>query len=557
MSLRTLVPLALLLVALPITLIAQDAPDIPDMAGAVAEVDSTFEDWDSTDTPGCAVGVAHDGQQLLTRAYGMADLEHHVPNTPSTIFEAGSVSKQFTTAAIILLAMDGELSLDDDVREYVPELPDYGETITIRHLMTHTSGLRDWGSVASVSGWGRSDRTHDHEHVIDILERQGALNFAPGERYSYSNSGYNLMAIIVSRVSDRSFAEFSEARIFEPLGMTSTEWRDDYTRIVEGRSQAYSGSAGDDTFSINQPIEHVHGNGGLLTTVGDLLIWNDALDTGRLGGGQFVEKMQDQGQLNNGREISYASGLRFGTDHGLTLINHTGATSGYRAFLGRYPEQDLSVSLLCNVTGVSPGSLGSRVGEVFLGDAAEEEDDALPEGVELSVEELEDKAGTYIDPVNHRPTTLEVEDDTLRIEGGTPLIPQSDTEFQVGTSDRMFVFESADQSARSAIQVTVEGYEEERLEPVAAFDPDEEALDAFTGTYYSEDAETTLHIEREEGELVAERRPDDDFEFSPAYTDAFEVSGLGIVRFFRDEEGTVTEFALSRGRIYDLRFHRE
>ena len=557
MSLRTLVPLALLLVALPITLIAQDAPDIPDMAGAVAEVDSTFEDWDSTDTPGCAVGVAHDGQQLLTRAYGMADLEHHVPNTPSTIFEAGSVSKQFTTAAIILLAMDGELSLDDDVREYVPELPDYGETITIRHLMTHTSGLRDWGSVASVSGWGRSNRTHDHEHVIDILERQGALNFAPGERYSYSNSGYNLMAIIVSRVSDRSFAEFSEARIFEPLGMTSTEWRDDYTRIVEGRSQAYSGSAGDDTFSINQPIEHVHGNGGLLTTVGDLLIWNDALDTGRLGGGQFVEKMQDQGQLNNGREISYASGLRFGTDHGLTLINHTGATSGYRAFLGRYPEQDLSVSLLCNVTGVSPGSLGSRVGEVFLGDAAEEEDDALPEGVELSVEELEDKAGTYIDPVNHRPTTLEVEDDTLRIEGGTPLIPQSDTEFQVGTSDRMFVFESADQSARSAIQVTVEGYEEERLEPVAAFDPDEEALDAFTGTYYSEDAETTLHIEREEGELVAERRPDDDFEFSPAYTDAFEVSGLGIVRFFRDEEGTVTEFALSRGRIYDLRFHRE
>lgn len=331
-------------------------------------VDSVFRQWTGNETPGCAVGVSRGGRMVLARAYGMADLEHDIPNSPATIFEAGSVSKQFTAAAVMLLVLDGRISLDDDVRKYVPELPDYGTPVRIRHMLNHTSGLRDWGSVAGIAGWGRSDRTHNHYHVVDILSRQRALNFTPGAQYSYSNSGYNLLAIIVARITGTSFGEFSRTRIFEPLGLRNTQWRDDYTRIVKGRSSAYGTRGG--TFVIDRPIENVHGNGGLLTTVGDLLIWNEALAAGKLGGARLTELMVQQGVLNDGSTISYAAGLQVGEYNGVREVSHTGSTSGYRAFLARYPDQQLGVALLCNVGNVNPGTIGHRVADVFLGDAA-------------------------------------------------------------------------------------------------------------------------------------------------------------------------------------------
>ena len=348
----------------PLTLVAQAPPD------ATMQVDALMERWRSTETPGCAVGVARGGVTLLERAYGMADLERGVVAGPETIYEAGSVSKQFTAAAVVLLAQRGQLSLEDDIRDYVPELPDYGVTITIRHMMNHTSGLRDWGSVAGIAGWGRSVRTHTHDHVVDILSRQSALNFPPGQEYSYSNSGYNLQAVIVERVSGMSFAEFSRVNIFEPVGLSNTQWRDDYRRIVPGRSIAYSPRVGG--FSINNPIEQVHGNGGLLTTVGDLLRWNEELRTGDvLGGSAFVEEMHRQGILNDGSTIAYALGLNVGQSGGVRRVSHTGSTSGFRAFLGRYPDQRLSVALLCNVSAVNPGGVGQDIADIYLGDAVQ------------------------------------------------------------------------------------------------------------------------------------------------------------------------------------------
>ena len=348
----------LLLLIAPATLAAQSAPQ-------AARVDSIFARWSSRETPGCAVGVARNGTPILTKAYGMADLERDVSATPATIYEAGSVSKQFTATAIILLAQQGKLSLDDDIRKYVPEIPYYGATIRIRHLLTHTSGLRDWGSVASIAGWGRSLRTHTHAHVIDILSRQRGLNFPPGDQYSYSNSGYNTLAVVVDRVSGMPFAEFSKRFIFEPLGMTHTQWRDDWTRIVKGRAIAYATRG--NGFAIDNPIENVYGNGGLLTTVGDLLLWNENLNTGaKLGGKSYVDEMHRQGILNNGQQIAYASGIQVGMYAGTKSVSHTGSTSGFRAFLARYPDQQLSVALLCNVGAVSPGAVGQQVASVFL-----------------------------------------------------------------------------------------------------------------------------------------------------------------------------------------------
>jgi CubicO group peptidase (beta-lactamase class C family) len=357
---RSLLPITVL-AFLPAAALAQ-----PDGA-ALARVDSIFQRWNSKEAPGCAVAGARNGQPFFSRAYGMADLEHDVPNTPTTIFEAGSVSKQFTAAAIVLLAQEGKLSLEDDIRKYLPEIPDYGTPITIRHMMTHTSGFRDWGSVAGISGWPRTSRVHTHAHVLDIVSRQRALNFKPGDQYNYSNTNFNLQAIIVDRVSGMPFAEFTKKRLFEPLGMTSTSWRDDYTRIVKGRAVAYAGEQ--NGFSTDMPFENVHGNGGLLTTVGDLLIWTQNLETGKLGGPSFLEMMHRRGVLNNGDTITYASGLMVGRYNNTPEVSHTGSTAGYRAFLARYPQQKLSFALLCNIGTVNPGGVGHQVADVFLGTA--------------------------------------------------------------------------------------------------------------------------------------------------------------------------------------------
>jgi CubicO group peptidase (beta-lactamase class C family) len=360
---RTRISPAVLLI---LTLASPLAAQVP--AEVAAGVDRVFERWNSTATPGCAVGVSRNGRMELARAYGMADLEHDVRNSPQTIFEAGSVSKQFTAAAIVMLALDGRLSLDDDVRKYVPELPDYGKRLTIRHMMNHTSGLRDWGSVAEIAGWGRGSRVHTHAHVLDIVSRQRGLNFDPGHEYSYSNTGYNLQAVIVERVSGMSFADFTRQRIFEPVGMKNTQWRDDFTRIVKGRATAYSERAGG--FALSMPFENVHGNGGLLTTVEDLLIWNENLETGRVGGPRFLQLMHEQGVLNSGERIAYASGLQIGSFRGVPQVSHTGSTAGYRAFLARYPQQKLGVALLCNVGSVNPGRVGEQVAAVLLPEAA-------------------------------------------------------------------------------------------------------------------------------------------------------------------------------------------
>ena len=333
-----------------------------------AAVDEIFSKWTSS-TPGCAVGVAVGGQTVLLRAYGMADLERDVRNGPETIFESGSVAKQFTALAVQLLAGDGKLSLDDPVRKYVPELPDYGKPLTIRHMLSHTSGLRDWGSVEGIAGWPRTTREYTHAHVLDIVSRQKSLNFDPGTRWSYSNTGFNLAAVIVSRVSGMSFAEFSRQRIFLPLRMTHTSWRDDHTRIVKGRAVAYSERNGG--YQIEMPFENVHGNGGLLTTVGDLLAWNENFINPKVGNPKLIAEMTTVGKFNDGKLLDYGLGLYVNDYRGVKNVYHSGSTAGYRAHLNRFPESHTSVAVLCNGSNGDATRSANLVSDVFLRDGAD------------------------------------------------------------------------------------------------------------------------------------------------------------------------------------------
>lgn len=539
--------------ALPalLTSLAFATPAPPD---AGEQVDEVFAEWNSVQSPGCAVGVEVDQRRVLSRSYGMSELEHNIPITPDTIFEAGSVSKQFTAAAIQLLAMDGKLSLDDDVRKFVPEVPDYAETITLRHMLNHTSGLRDWGSVAYLSGWGRYERSHTHAHVLDIVSRQSQLNFMPGTEYSYSNTGYNLLAIIVARVSGMSFAEFSKRRIFEPLGMDNTQWRDNYRRIVPGRSAAYSAND-DGVFTIDRPIEHVHGNGGLLTTIGDLLIWNRALANERLGKPGFAERMYTQGRLTSGRQIKYASGVSVSSFNGEPSVTHTGATSGYRAFLGSYGNGSLSIAMLCNVSNANPGKLGNQIASVYLGVNDAEEAQSSPTKGAPSRRQLAALSGLYRDTFTGEPLNLALKDGQLVTDKGEKLRAISATEFALPNDEQRLVFDT-NSGSRPRLKRLSGDYELRQYDPVESITPTANALRALEGEYYSADAETTLVIALKDGQLVARRRPGNEFTLQPVYADGFEAEGLGFVKFRRNENAGTKGLSIFGSRVFDMRFQR-
>ena len=417
---RILLPLVLTIAA---TALVGPPPSAAGQAASEDQVDKIFARWNGQ-TPGCAVGVGIKGRSALEKAYGMADLEHGVANKADTIFEAGSVSKQFTAAAVLLLAREGKLSLDDPARKHVPELPDYGVALTIRHMLQHSSGLRDWGEVAALSGWPRTSRVHTHAHVLDIVSRQRSLNFPAGTRYSYSNTGYNLATVIVSRVSGTSFADFTRERIFAPLGMTRTSWRDDHTRLVKDRAMAYSDRGGE--FRQNMPFENVHGNGGLLTTVGDLLLWNENAVTQKVGDAEFLRIQHEPGRFNDGTPHTYAMGLTIGEFRGVKEVAHSGSTAGYRAHLMRFPDQHVSVAVLCNVTSGAATQYAQAVAAAYLaGDITAPSSGARGAGRgrgnanptqparKLSTRELEGYAGVYTSDEAEATFTIALDGDAL------------------------------------------------------------------------------------------------------------------------------------------------
>ena len=525
-------------------------------AAADTKIDQIFARWNQS-TPGCSVGVASP-EVTVTRAYGMADLEHDVRNTADTIFEAGSVSKQFTAAAVLLLAREGKLSLDDPVRKYVPELPDYGTPLTIRHILTHTSGLRDWGNVAALAGWPRTTRVYTHAHVLDIASRQRALNFTPGTRWSYSNTGFNLAAVIVSRVSGEPFADFTRKQIFVPLGMTRTSWRDDFTRIVRGRAAAYSQES--DGYHQDMPFENVHGNGGLLTTVGDLLRWLHNFTAPRVGDVAFVKEEQTPGRFADGRQHEYALGLYVGQYKGVREVQHSGSTAGYRAYVADYPDEHVSVAVLCNAANANATQYAHAVADLYLRNAiagrTTDAESASDRGNGIggaisgpSDAELDAFTGMYRSADTGQPLTVSRGEGSLRLDRGGALRSVSRSRFALANGS------SIDFEPNSARLI-------DRFGTVETFDrvqttrPDAAALQAYVGTYRSDEAEAVFVAAIDGESLVLKRRPDTVIRLTPVYVDAFR--GLnGLIRFRRDSSGRVTSLSVSQDRVWDLRFERQ
>ncbi|HEY3203571.1 MAG TPA: serine hydrolase domain-containing protein [Thermoanaerobaculia bacterium] len=561
-SVFSVLALACLSAALPA---ASDAPDTK------ARVDAVFKDFDRSDSPGCALGVYREGKILYARGYGMANLELGVANSPQTAFDLGSTSKQFTAMSIHLLVREGKLSLDDDIRKWLPELPDYGKAIKVRNLLHHTSGLRDYLELMGLQGVKDEDLTTE-EDALAILSRQKSLNFPPGTEHLYSNSGYFLLSVIVKRASGMSLRDFAAERIFGPLGMRHTQFNDSHTRIIPNRATGYRRAEGGG-FGIDMSDFEQTGDGSVLTSVEDLFHWDQNFYEPRVGDRQLLDAMLTPGVLENGRKLEYASALVVSSYRGLPTVSHGGAWVGYRAQLLRFPEQKLSVACLCNLADSNPSGLARQVAEVYLESLMKKE--APPSASKTAgsvrlaepLEKLERLSGQYRNASSGETVRVGVKEGKLIAETGDThyvLTAVSPNRYVVEgyhpPRSREVTFEAVSGSARPRMRIVTrqENGEEERelFEPVETWTPTAAQLNDFAGTYTSEELETAWRLTAEDGKLLIRHRGLPAKPLTPTITDGFTLEGMNIT-FTRDASKKVTGFRLDEGRVRGIAFVRQ
>jgi CubicO group peptidase (beta-lactamase class C family) len=507
-------------------------------------IDRTFSQYQAKN-PGCQLAVSRNGETIFSRAWGMADLEHQVPLSNNSVFEAGSVSKQFTAAAILLLEQQGKLSLDDKVNKYIRELPGYGTPMTLRHLLHHTSGLRDWGDVVALTGWPRGQKFYTNEDVLEIICRQKQLNNKPGAEFLYSNSNYNLLTLIVQRVSGLTLAAFTQKYIFEPAGMTHTQWRDDPNQIVPNRAIAYSKSASG--YKTNMPNEYVYGHGGLLTTAEDLLKWNNFYLSGKFGMPSLLSKQIRLEPLNNGVINSYAAGLFINKVMGWNNINHNGATASYRAYLETFPELHLSIAILSNTSEFNINNVASMARKIFVPGGTEEKM-ANVSGISLPEAYLKTLAGMYVNERNHSTFELSVKNDTLILDNSVPLVATSANIF---TSDN-FLF---DIKGTKGLYIPFSPRDTIHFIKVKPANLSEKDLKTYEGKYFSEESNSSLTVQHHGSKLMLRLNADKAWQLIPTYKDAFKVDELDCdVQFIRAAKNKISAIRFYFWRARGIEF---
>ncbi|MEP7380363.1 MAG: serine hydrolase domain-containing protein [Gemmatimonadota bacterium] len=542
-------------VSLAVTLVLSPVPgraQLPDSTRT--RVDAVFSRWDRTDSPGCSLGISQDGRPVYERGYGMSDMQHALAITPGSIFHVASISKEFSAYAIALLAAEGRLTLDDDIRRYVPEVPDYGPRITIRNLIHHTSGLRDQWQLLAYAGW-RDDDVITEGDVLAIVARQRGLNFKPGDEWIYSNTGYTLLAVIVKRASGQSLREFAQARIFAPLGMRDTHFHDDHTMIVPGRTSAYQPRDGGG-WQISIPVFDTYGATSLFTTSLDLLKWMANLDHPTVGTAALVAAAQTSGVLNDGTPTGYGYGLTVGSYRGLKAIGHGGADAGYRAQVERYPERGIAVAVLCNASSAVPSVLLRRVTDVLLGTSAPPQVasiDTVTRPVAVALKQP--WVGVYRDTLTQQVMRIRLTNDTLRLQDGRMLATTSDTSARIGNSASALVLRSVG-GVVTAVQQLPRSTRDLVFRREVAFTPDRAALAAFAGTYESDELDVRYTLAVTDSGLVVRHRKLGEMLMVPTWRDAFTVHYNFFCQFTRDRSGKVTGFSINDGRVRGVRFDR-
>ena len=521
------------------------------------KVDAFLSQWDKNDMPGCAVGVVKDGRLVYKRGFGMANLDYDVPNTPSTRFNLASVSKPFTAFSIALLAQQGKLSLDDDIRKYVPEMPKYDETITIRHLIHHTSGIREYEALVLFGGHG-TDKAYSPKAILNMLARQKNISFAPGAKYQYSNSGYFLLGIIVERVSGKSLRAFAEENIFKPLGMKNTLLFDNRFEVVKNRAHGYQVGP-DKSIRARSSLYDLVGAGGVLTTVEDLYLWDQNFYEPKVGNKELIQLLTTPGTLNSGEKIAYAFGMWRGEYKGLPVITHSGNMFGYRARIGSFPEQKFTVIALSNNMAILPSVIVEKLADIYLEGQLKPAvpspkgvAETLPQAIALSEKEALRYAGMYANLETGKVFKLSFKDGKLinsgLLKNEIPVTPISENRLLLvaGTdvTELNPVFNNS--GTISEIKILTKSGKPDIFVPVKPPFDSPQQLSEYAGTYYSDEFNADFKISLKGNNLSLQIGENLEPQLTAAYADVFTTAGGQInLSFTRNGQGKIAGFVFN------------
>ncbi|MDQ1353699.1 MAG: hypothetical protein QG657_4006 [Acidobacteriota bacterium] len=560
---------------MPISSKSRPGPNLPDCSSRDPRtklVDQMFSRWDKKDTPGCVIAIIKDGNIIYKRAYGMADLERDVALTTKSVFELGSMSKQFLAMCILLLIEEGKISLDDDIRKYIQEFPDYGYKITIKNLIYHTSGIRDYYELMSLAGMPVFNH-YTAKQALDIIVRQKDLNFNPGDEHLYSNSGYFLLGIIVKRIVGELLGEYAQKNIFKPLNMDSTLYYDNFTRIVKNRAIGYF-SKNDGGYGIGISLFDIVGDGGVLSTVEDLFRWDQNLFKNKLGRDPMKISQQyfTTGILNNGKELKYAFGLRIDTYKGFKLITHGGGWCGYQSQINHFPEHNFSIIYLSNLEDFEPMALINNITDIYLKSPliietqkAISHTSTKSKIVKFSETILKEKAGTYRNPQTGQIWRLLVKNKKLEVKTSYSsifqMIPINNKEFQLlnASEDMQVIFFKSNKSKNKPkrLQIKIEGEEPNFYEYVLPISRSPLQLEEYTGNYYCNELESTYTIIIKNNKLVyLIKFLEESITLEPTFKDEF-VDNDHVFRFTRNKNGLISGFNAWTDRIKPILFKKK
>ena len=524
-------------------------------------IDRIFTEWNKTDVPGCALGIIKEGKLIYAKGYGMANMEYDIPNSASSVFRIGSTSKQFTAASIVLLAEKDKLSLDDNLKSLFPDFPDYAKKITIRHLLNHTSGIRDYLQISYLKGLGDDDYYTD-DNVMKWLINQTDLNFSPGEEYLYSNSGYWLLGQIVKKVAGMNMAEFAMKEIFEPLEMNSTHFHNDHTQIVKNRASGYVPD-NNENFKISMTTLDMIGDGGIFTTINDIKKWDDDYYETAVLSKELWNVMTQQGVLNNGEVIDYASGLMISKYKGLKTVRHGGAFVGFRAEILRFPEQKLSIAIFANRGDANPSRMANQVADILLKDKLIENIDKKDKKVKFDITEDEFQLSQLIGNYEIQPgvvARLSIKNDSLNVlqtwdKSTYNILKVSGNTFQIsGNENLSFSFSNLKDGFTQTLKV-LQGDSETIAARKKEIDTSGINLKDYVGSYYSNELDVNYNFEIE-NEILFFRIENTSSTIECIISDLDQFSTeTGLVRFQR-KDGLISGFELDSGRVKNLKFKK-
>jgi CubicO group peptidase (beta-lactamase class C family) len=532
------------------------------------KVDKLFAAWDKTTSPGATLAVIRDGRIIYKRGYGMAKIEDGIVMTPDKIFDIGSVSKQFTAACVVKLALEGKLSIDDNVRKHIPELPDYGTPITIRHLLHHTSGLRDYNALLELAGFRCDSDCPNVDEALEVICRQKKLNYPPGEDYSYTNTGYFLLSQIVERVSGKSLNAFAQETIFKPLGMEHTLYQDDHTQIIKNRATGYDPAGSG--FKIDLSNWDETGDGNVYTSVEDLYLWDQAFYTKALGK-ELMDMLHTTGTLANGKKIDYAFGLVVTEYKGLKVVEHGGSWAGFRAGIVRFPEERFSVICLANLGTIDPSGLCFKVADIYLAGKLKEpekKEEKQAEGAAAPATVAEKDAaplvGNYQEQKFGQWLEITLKEGKLfagPFRGGRMfvLVPTGPRTFEIrpGLTVIRLEFTPAAVGKPAKLRIARPGNEEESYEKAAPLVPLTAArLAEYAGTYVSPELlDARYRVSVDKDKLVVKMRSIPKAGLKAMAPEKFVEQEFGAtIEFLRGKGGKVTGFKLGVGRAAGIEF---